>query len=109
MNDFEKGMAGSFEPELAIMGEEVECDGETAQAVVDGVEGSKSLNGALIATTVAFDIYIMKTEMERIKISDNVKVRLNSPNRMGYEGRVKSILPIEGGQVKIRIGTSTPQ
>jgi hypothetical protein len=107
ISDFDAGMAASFEGERIIAGEEIESSGEKAIAVVDGVEITQVMAGGLITKEPGFDAYVMPSDMERLKIVFNAKVKLN--DRGGYEGRVKSISPIEGGQYKVRIGSATPR
>jgi hypothetical protein len=109
ISEFDQGMQDSFAHEDRIMGESIEANGIAGRAVVDAVEASKGLSGALISDEVSFDVYVVAAEFERLNIIQNGKVKLTEPYRLGYEGRVKSILPIEGGQYRVRIGTSTPR
>lgn len=109
ISEFDQGMQDSFAHEDRIMGEAIEVTGVSGRAVVDAVEASKGLSGALISDDVSFDLYVVAAEFTRLGIVQNGKVKLSEAFRLGYEGRVKSILPIEGGQYRVRIGTSTPR
>lgn len=101
-------MQDSFAHEDRIMGEAIEANGIQGRAVVDAVEAARTLNGSFINDDVSFDVYIVQAEFERLAITPNGKVKLAESHRRGYEGRVISILPIEGGQLKVRIGTPAP-
>lgn len=107
MSAFSDGFADSFPHELEIMGEEIEANGVRGMAVVDALEVGMKLNGALITEDGEYDIYILASEAERLGIEDHVKVTLNEQG--GVSGRVKWKLPIDGGQIRFRIGPNTPR
>lgn len=94
-------MRESFGPELSIMGETVAIGNKTARAVVDAITVSQGIDGALIETTVGFDVYILKEDAERIGVDHRVKIVLS--DKGGVSGRVTSIMPIDGGQLRVRL------
>lgn len=104
MNDFDKGMEQSFGTELSAMGETISVGGVEAQAVVDSVETSRGLDGAVLLNDATFDVYILKTTAETLKLTYRTKVTL--VDRDGISGRVVAMLPIEGGQIRARIDTN---
>jgi len=106
---FNDGMKKSFESELSIAGEKIEVDGIEGDAVVDGAMFTEKLTGAIISSNTQFDVYIVTAEFSRLNIGFDSKIKLLERSEVDgpIEGRVSSILPIEGGQYKVTIGPST--
>lgn len=86
------------------MGETISVGGVEAQAVVDAVETTRGLDGAVLMNDATFDVFILKSTAEALGMTYRSKVAL--VDRGGISGRVVSILPIEGGQIRARIDTN---
>lgn len=114
MNDFDRGMAESFGPELETMGERIgigdktlKADGQPIRAVVDLVENVQGISGALITTDTMFDVYIDSAVADAAGLDHRVRVILLEQG--GFEGRVISLVRIPGGQYRCRISSKVDQ